>query len=269
MKIKLILFHYILFKAKECEDVNKLISSQSMKVQYKLAKFTGKFEMFKHKAIDQIQNCAQTASHDIDLSNETFRRKFQLGRSKFESIIRRKRVLAAKEKKMKRNHAEHCTERSSKSILIAADKNANDNASVDKCNSVSSYQLVKASSKTSGKEFSDQKSKSTFKTEQSSLQHMNSNVTSCNNYYAKKFCSLSIRNSAMSKSASNRLGRMLNANSNIFDDLKSMNFKKTPNYDVSKTSVVNKRDNFKRKRQDRNEAEFDSLIETKRVRFDF
>ena len=245
-----------------------------MKAQHILAKFTEKFQIFKQEASGQIQNSANTSSYDIDISNEKLRRKFQLKRSKFESIIRKKNALEAREKKMKRKQAGQSNERLNNSSLTSADKNAYVHASIDKSESVSSQQLVKANSIMSGKEFSDQNNRSTSKSEQSILQQTSvnkNNLSSCNNYYAKRFCSLSIKSSAMSKSASIRLNRLLNTNDNIFDKLRKMDFKKTPANDVCKASILNRRDTnppVKRKRQDGNEARFVSPRQIKRVRLD-
>ena len=262
-----------MFKEIACEDVNQLISSQSMQVQHKLSKFTAKFQMFKTTTTDQIQNSANTSSYDIDISNETLRQKFQLKRSKFESIIRKKKAREAREKKMKRKQTGQSNERLNKSSLASADNNAHVNATIDKIESVSSQQLVKANSRMSEKDLSDPNKISTSKSEHSSLQQtsvIKNKITSCNNYYAKRFCSLSLKNSAMSKSASNRLDRLLNSKDNILDKLGRMNFKKSPNYDVCKTSFTLKRDieqPVKRKRQDENEAVLVSSRQIKRVRF--
>ena len=253
--------------------MSQLISSQSMQVQHKLSKFTAKFQMFKTTTTDQIQNSANTSSYDIDISNEILRRKFQLKRSKFESIIRKKKAREDREKKMKRKQTGHCNERSNKSSLASADSNAHVNSSVDMNESVSSQQLVKANSRMSEKDLSDPNKRSTSKSEHSSLQQtsvIKNNLSSCSNYYAKRFCSLSLKNSAMSKSASKRLDRLLNSKDNIFDKLGRMNFKKSPNYDVCKTSFNLRRDieqPVKRKRQDGNEAELVSSRQIKRVRF--
>ena len=244
-----------------------------MQVQHKLSKFTEKFQMFKTKTTDQIQNSAITSSYDIDISNETLRRKFQLKRTKFESIIRKKKAREAREKKMKRKQTGHCNERLNKSSLASADNNAYVNATIDKNESVSSQQLVKANSRMSEKDLSDPNKISTSKSEHSNLQQtsvIKNKISSCNNYYAKRFCSLSMKNSAMSKSASNRLDRLLNTNDNIFDKLRSMNFKKSPVFDACNGPVVSRRNNnqsVKRKRKGENVAELIAPRQTKRVRF--
>ena len=248
-----------------------------MQVQHKLSNFTEKYQIFKTTTTDQIQNSANTSSYDIDISNDTLRRKFQLKRSKFESIIRKKKAREAREKKMKRKQTGHCNERSNKSSLTSADNNdnnANVNASIDMNELVSSQQLVKANSRMSEKDLSDPNKRSASKSEHMISQQQTSviknKITSCNNYFAKRFCSLSMKNSAMSKSASNRLDRLLNSKDNIFDKLGRMNFKKSPNYDVCKTSFNLRRDTdqtVKRKRQDGNEAELVSSRQIKRVRF--
>ena len=245
-----------------------------MQVQHKLSKFTEKFQMFKKKTTDQIQNSAITSSYDIDISNETLRRKFQLKRSKFEGIIRKKKAREAREKKMKRKQTGHCNKTSNKSSLTSADNNdANVNASIDMNELVSSQQLVKANSRMSEKDLSDPNKISTSKSEHSNLQQtsvIKNKISSCNNYYAKRFCSLSMKNSAMSKSASNRLDRLLNTNDNIFDKLRSMNFKKSSDFDACNGPVVSRRNNnqsVKRKRKGENVAELIEPRQTKRVRF--
>ena len=57
----------------------------------------------------------------------------------------------------------------------------------------------------------------------------------------------------------------------FFKKWKNMSSKRTPNYDVCKTSVVNRIDKnqpVKRKRMEENEIEFDSSNQKKRVRLD-
>ena len=196
-----------------------------------------------------MQNSANTSSYDIDISDETLKEKFQLKRSKFERIIRKKKAFEAKQKKMRQNRRRQCSEIFHTSSLKFADENAHVNDSVNQ-------------------------NSNTVKKQKGSLQQKRfgtNNAISCNNYYAKRFCSLSMRNSSMSKSASNRLDILMNTNDNIFDKLKKMNFEKSPNYDVCKSHVFCGRDNIqpvKRKRKDGNDTELDSSNKTKRFRFD-
>ena len=246
-----------------------------MQVQHKLAKFTEKFQKYKQRVNSvQIENCETKSLLDIDISNETLRHKFQLRRSKFESTIRKKKVIEAKEKKMKQKRRKQCNEKLNTPSLKSVSSSPNINSSVHTNDSVTSHQVVKGSVRESGKEHPLPGSSNTVILRKGSLQNrkpISTNVASCKNYYAKRFCSLSIKNSAMSKSASNRLVRLLNANDNIFDQLKNMSSKRTPNYDVCKTSVVNRIDKnqpVKRKRMEENEIEFDSSNQKKRVRLD-
>ena len=208
--------------------------------------------------------------NDIDISNETLKEKFQLKRSKFERVIRRKKAVEAKAKKMRQNRREQCSEIFHISSLNSSVKNAHVKDSTNKKDSGSSQKLVKANITISGEESLETNNSNTLRIQKISSQLRRfgtDKVHTC--FYAKKFCSLSIKSSAMSKSASIRLDRLLNANDNIFDKLKSMEFRKSPN--ISKKSIDSWRDNnqpIKRKRKNENETEFDLSNETKRVRLD-
>ena len=179
--------HNLSLKAIACDDANQFISSQSKHVQHNLAKFTEKFRKYKQKASVQIENCEKKPSFDIDICSKGLRQQFQLKKSKFESI-----------KDMKRKHIEHCNERFNTPSLKSASNSAYVYASVSKKNSVSSHQPVKAKSRKSGKELSAQNNNSIMKLVHSTKQqtsNITNNASSCNYYYAKKFCSLSLKNS--------------------------------------------------------------------------
>ena len=171
---------------------------------------------------------------------------------------------------MRQNRREQCSEIFHISSLNSSVKNAHVKDSTNKKDSGSSQKLVKANITISGEESLETNNSNTVKMQESSSQLKRfgtDKVHTC--FYAKKFCSLSIKSSAMSKSASIRLDRLLSTNDNIFDKLKRMEFKKTPN--MSKKSIDSWRDNnqpIKRKRKNENETEFDLSNETKRVRLD-